>query len=401
VKKGMKVVGLLLAVVLSLSWLTGCGLNSAKEANNRKGEIKIGCVLPLTNSNLGPKAAQAVQLAVEEINQTGGINGKKIKLYLEDDRMDAAASLQATKKLVELNGVKLLIGGTDAASMVVGPYAAEKKVLLMVPMSTSPRMTGQKWREYVFRTCPSDALQGKLMAQLAINEGYKKIALMVLDNVYGVSYGEVIKETLTGKAEVLAFIKYDPKSMDYRTELTRLKNLNPEAIIQIGHGPESEVIYQQADELGLDNIRWIVGECAAVPALLANPGVAAFMQKTAVGTRATAPDTKAREDFISAYTKKFKTPPLIYSDKAYDALKMLALALEKAKDDDPQKVSQALKEVGQNYEGASGIISFDQSNDCVNSFYEVWRVVKEAQEYKFERVKLVTVKQGKIMGKKD
>jgi len=130
-------------------------------------------------------------------------------------------------------------------------------VLLISPSATSPTLTGQPWRNYVFRTAPSDALQGKVMAQLAVEEGLKKVVILTMDNPYGVGLGEVAKQALAGKAEVLAFIKYDPNKGDYLTELTQIKNLRPDGVLHMGYNDDGRIVYQQAASLGLDKMRWI------------------------------------------------------------------------------------------------------------------------------------------------
>lgn len=105
--------------------------------------------------------------------------------------------------------------------------------------------------------------------------------------------------------------------------------------------------------------------------------------------RAAAPEGTAYENFRNAYRARFNSEPKVYCDTVYDAVKLIALAAQKAGSEDPEKVRQALLEVGKNYQGVSGTITFDDQGDRVSGTYEVWKVVKEGTEYRFARVKLI------------
>lgn len=388
----------LVAVVALLLSITGCGKKAPAPTPKEQpaaGEIKLGCVLSMSGqlATMGSKMADAVKLAVEEINRAGGVNGKKIKLYLEDDATDPATCLNAIKKLVELNNVKLIIGGmTSGGAKAAGPYVAQRQVLLISPSATSPELTGQAWREYVFRTCPSDAFQGKVMAQVATDLGLKKVAILAMDNPYGAGLSSVIHSALAGKAQVLGVIKYDPNKKDFRTELTQLKNLKPDGVFHIGYNDDGRVIYQQALSLGLDTIRWIGCDGVYGTGMFATQAAAEFMSRAVVGTRPAPPSGDEYEKFRAAYKAKFNTEPEVFCDTVYDAVKLIAAACAKAGTDDPVKVRKALLAIGQKYQGASGTITFDQQGDRISGTYEVWKVVKKGKDYVFEQVKLVEAK---------
>jgi len=387
-----KFVGLVAAVALLAAAVTGCAKREAPPPAEQ--EIKLGCILSTSGAlaAMGSKMTDAVRLAVDEINAAGGINGKKIKLFVEDDATDAATCLQGVKKLVEVNNVRLIIGGmTSGAAKTVGPYVSERKVLLVSPSATSPELTGQPWRDFVFRTCPSDAFQGKIMAQVAVESGLKKVVILAMDNPYGVGLANVAKDSLAGKAEVLAVIKYDPAKLDYRTELTQIKSLKPDGVLHVGYNDDGRVVYQQALDLGLDKIKWIGCDGLYGSGMFQTEACARFMAAAVVGTRPAAPEGGKYEEFRAAYKAKYGAEPEVFCDTVYDAAKLIAAAVERAGTDDPVKVREALLEMGKNYQGASGTISFDEQGDRVSGIYELWKVVKEGPEYKFVRVKLIPV----------
>ncbi|RDV83394.1 ABC transporter substrate-binding protein [Ammonifex thiophilus] len=394
-RKGfLRFLGLLAAFSLLLS-MAGCGQKPATQEKAPAGEVKLGCILSMSGQ-LGPmgrKMADAVRLAVDEINAQGGINGKKIKLYLEDDATDSVTALNAAKKLVEVNGVKLLIGGmSSSAAKTMGPFLAERKVIMISPSATAPELTGQPWRKYLFRTCPSDIYQGKLMAQIALDQGAKKVVILAMDNTYGIGLGEEIKKALEGKAQVLAFIKYDPKKKDYRSELTQIKALNPDAVAHVGYNEDGRIIYQQALSLGLDKMKWIGCDGVYGSGMFENPAAAEFMAKTMTGTRPASPENQAYEKFRQAYKAKFNSEPEVFCDTVYDAVNLLAKAYAQAGSDDADKIREALLKIGQNYPGVSGNITFDQGGDRVGGYFEIWKVVKKDGKYECVREKLVEVK---------
>jgi len=388
-----RILAVMTAFVFLLA-LAGCAKEEAAPTagEEAKEEIRLGCVLSMSGGlgAMGEKMAKAVELAVEEVNDAGGVNGRQVKLYQEDDATDPATCLTAIKKLVELNDVKLIIGSmTSGASMTCGPYVAERKVLLVSPSATSPELTGQPWRDYYFRTCPSDTFQGKVMAKIALDEGLKKAVILAMDNPYGTGLAKVIESALGGEAEVLTVIKYDPAKKDYLTELTQIKNLNPDGVFHIGFNDDGRVIYQQALNLGLDKMRWIGCDGVYGTGMFATKAAAEFMAKAMVGTRPASPEGGKYEEFRQAYLAKFNTEPEVFCDTIYDATKLILDACAKTGTDDPAKVREALLSLGRDYEGVSGRLTFDGQGDRISGVYELWAVVKKGEEYAFERVRLI------------
>ncbi|MCD5406165.1 MAG: ABC transporter substrate-binding protein, partial [Desulfotomaculum sp.] len=184
---------MVLVVVLAMLPVTllGCGQGD-QPATVEEEVIKIGCVLSMSGAlgAMGIKMADAVTMAVAEINAAGGINGKQIELIIEDDATDAVQALAAVRKLVEINDVQFMIAGmTSGAAKVIGPYLAERQVIAISPSATSPTLTGEPWRDYFFRTAPSDAFQGQAIAQLALDKGLKRLVVFAMNNPYGMGLG--------------------------------------------------------------------------------------------------------------------------------------------------------------------------------------------------------------------
>jgi len=357
-------------------------------------EIKIGAVMDLTGplAGIGSKIRDGVVLAVKEINDAGGIKGKKVKLLVEDGATDATQGLEAVKKLVEVHGCQVIIGPMISSAVVAaGPYVAQRGVVIISPSSTAPSIANQDWRPFVLRTCPSDVLQGDAICQLVLEGGYARVALFVVDNEYGVGIEEVVKETLSGKAQVVATVRYDLAKLDYLTELEAVKGKNPDAVIHVGYHDDGKILYKQALQLGLENIQWLAVEGVYAEAMFEMAEAAEFMEKAVIGTRLTPPEgLVAFEEFTAAYEAEFGTTVGVYCDTVYDATKIVLLAIEKV-GYDGTKIKDAIREIGTNYAGTSGTITFDELGDRTSGDFEVWKVVKEAGEYKFVKIKIISL----------
>ena len=383
----MKKAVLALAALLLLLPAVSCGTTLPSE-------IKIGAVMDLTGplAGIGSKIRDAVKLAVKEVNDTGGCGGKDIKLIVEDGGTDATKGLEAVKKLVEVNGCKVIVGPMISPAVTAsGPYVAERGVVIVSPSSTSASIAEQDWRPYVLRTCPSDVLQGDAVCQLILEGGYKKVAIIVVDNEYGVGIEQIAKEKLAGNAEIVATVRYDLVKLDYLTELQTIKDKNPDAIIHVGYHDDAKIVYKQALQLGLDTVQWVAVEGVYAEAVFEMAEAADFMSRAVIGTRLTAPEgLAANEAFNAAYEAEYGVTVGVYCDTVYDATNMVLLAIEAA-GYDGEKIKDQLRDIGKNYEGASGTINFNELGDRTSGDFEVWEVVKEDGAYKFARVKIISL----------
>ncbi len=385
-----KLMIIFIALTLMFGLATGCAQPEAPEPTPEpeapepeeavNGEIVVGSVMCLSGAlgPMGEKIGKAVELAVEEINEAGGVNGKMIRLITEDDATESARSLEAVRKLVEVNGANFIVGPMTSGSVdTVGPFVSERQVLLISPSSTAEMLTGRDFRDYVFRTTVSDGFQGRIMAQLAVDEGVETAVIFTMDNTYGVGLGDVAQEALEeAGVEILANIKYDEKTLDYLSELAQIGNLAPDVVIHVGYNEDGKVVYRQALEAGLEDILWVAPDGIHGAGTLEDPSAAIFMEEAVIGTRPVG-DTDADKylEFVEKYEAAFGFSPDVFTDTAYDAMHLLALAMEEAGSEDPTEVREALLTVADAYEGASGTITLNEGGDRISGLYEVWEVV--------------------------
>jgi len=372
---------LVIVAVLALCTIPACVPQQELPA-----EIPIGCVLSLTSAPAaGPNLVKAAQLAVDEINGRGGLDGKKLRLAIEDQGPSAATALYAIHKLVEEQKIQVMIGCDNSeAVMSAGPYLESKGVLLVSPSATSSALSDYSWSKWTYRTCPSDSLQGVVVSRLIKDKGYKKVAMLVQDTIYGKGIEAMARDYLKGDAEIVASLAYDPAKLSYLSELNTIKEAKPDCVLHVGLYADGAVVYAQALKTGLDNLPWITVDGSYDMPLDKYLDAARFMEKAVTGT-VPVPDKQAAvyKAFAYNFNNAYQFAPTIYCDTVYDSINLIALALQKANTYNGGAIRDALLAVGNNYPGASGSITFNPSGERTAGSYGIWKVVVKGTQYEY------------------
>ena len=358
-------------------------------------EIKIGVLMPLSG-NLAPFGegmVKGAKVAEKELNDAGGVLGAKVKIVVEDTATDPAKAVDAAQKLIKIDGIKAIVGAAASSStLAVAPICEDNHVVLVSPASTSPLVTDAG--DYIFRVVASDTLQGKVLADVAVGQGYKKAVTFVINNDYGIGLQEVFKESFEAKGgSVVLQIQYDPGKGDYRTELQQVKDSGAEMIMFVSYPEDASVILKQAMELGLPQ-KWIAAEGIASEEMFGYAGMKEAMEGMLITKPASATDSPEYQHFYKLFKAMYPDEePGIYADTTYDATMMIARAIEKAGAYDGEKIKNALYEISKGYKGATGDKTFDKNGDILYQDY----VVLKATQGKFEEVGMW--KQGKLQMK--
>ena len=367
------IVALVLALVLALPACT-----------EEKEEIKIGGIFCMTGAlaDMGDLISKAARLAVEEINDEGGVLGADLYLKIEDSATSDTTAFEAYKKLVEVDGVQVIVGPMiSGAVMSSGAYAKEMKVPMVSPSATSPLITSQTWTEWVLRTCTDDHFQGTVLADIIVDEGYDAAAILVQDNPYGIGLELVVTEILDDEGvDIVETIRYDELKLDYLTELNAIKDAGPDVIVQVGYHTDSAVVYDQAADLGLDTIPWLVAEGVYGLQAASYPAAAEFMAEADLLGCTLIPEAAAAEysSVVTAFEARWGEPPSVYCDTVYDAVKLIAQAIEDIGVYDGSKIKDKLYRLGDDYSGTSGTITWDENGDRLGATYGVWDYVETA-----------------------
>ncbi|PIP49000.1 MAG: hypothetical protein COS87_03000 [Chloroflexi bacterium CG07_land_8_20_14_0_80_45_17] len=383
----------LLLVLAALSLLIPAVACAPKEAET----IKIGCVMDLSGdlAAMGARMLNGARLAVEEINAAGGVLGKQVELIAEDGKTDPAAGLERVKKLIEIDGVQVIVGPMiSGSSKLAIPYAKERKVPLITMSATAFELSEMEGTEWFFRACLLDDAQGRVLSDIVMEEGYTRLASIVLDNLYGKGVENALVEGLQEagwQGEHVVSVHYDEARKDYRTELQQIKGSNPDAVLIVSYCDDGIIVFKQALEMGLDNIAWLGCDGNYGSGLFKEPKSAEFMEKAIVAGTRTVGSGAAYEQFVAKYTAKFGEAPEIYCDTTYDAVWTAVKAIEKAGVYDGEAIRAALTKL--EFEGVTGPIAFDEVGDRTSGTFEIWEVVKDAATetgYKNARIKVVS-----------
>ncbi len=362
--KTVKIVIWLVVIVIVVA--IGASL-SRKGGDTGTGPIKIGFIGPLTGdaSSIGIVNKAAVEVAVEEINTAGGIDGRQVEVIYEDGQCNAKAATNAANKLISVDKVSVIIGGlcsTETAAF--GPTAMQNKVIVMSYGSSAPNLS--QLGKYFFRSYPSDAFQGRFGAEYAYNTlGAKKVAIVYHISEWGTGIKDVFETTFKGLGgEVVAVEGAPQESRDYRTTMSKIKALDVDYIYMPAYPDGSIVALKQANELGIKT-KFLGADAWDDPKLHKEvSGKGSFMY--------TSPVNLSPEDFkakIMAKTGGDQVP--IGTPNAYDNVKILAQVIGEV-GLDADKIQEALRSI--QYNGVSGQISFDANGDVTSANYVVKRI---------------------------
>ncbi len=369
-KKAMVLVGLLPIVALAL---TGCDRSDDEP-------LKIGVMESVTGpgETYGTVAVQAKQMAVEEINAAGGINGRMLELVVEDSKCSAQDAITAFNKLTDVDGVKIILGTSCSGAMLgAAPLAEEEGVVLFSGLATNPDIANAG--DYIFRTSMSDAQVGIDTGNTMWADGVRNLATISESTDYaeGVRRTTVDQFTKLG-GTVVGEERYASDVTDFRTQLTKLLGANPDGLHIAAQAEFSGgTVVKQVRELGYEGPIYseivVVGTTALEIAGEAATGVKAIIADLDPG------NNKAQEVLANFRAKYDYVTLAWYLGSAYDDVYIAAQCLEETGDDqDADGFRDCL--YGITWSGAIGTnYSFDDNGEVVGLSNAVIEVLPEAE----------------------
>lgn len=383
-----KIVVLLLIafVFVSMCFAGGNQEESSSES------IKIGFIGPLTGdyANYGTLCKQAVQMAIEEINAMGGVNGVEIKLYAEDSEGDPQKALAAMEKLSSSDKVCAIIGPVlTGEAFSVAERAEAEGIVIITPSASHKDITNIG--EYIFRTTPSDGLQGEVAGKYWYEVlGYRKLAVLYAKNDYSQGLYESMSEAFTAEGgKIVATATFMVGDKDFKTQLTNLKNTDAEAIYIPDYTAEMAQILEQASQLGIDK-PFLSGDGFLSEEIYTLAGQ--YTDGVIYTASAKITESDKNKVFKENYTAKWGVGPDSFASNAYDATYILASVIEKV-GTNRAAIKKGMQQV-KDFEGVNGIINFAENGDLVAS-QGVYKVEGTTPVYvgafKVENGKLVQV----------
>ncbi|MFB6466337.1 ABC transporter substrate-binding protein [Cytobacillus sp. Hz8] len=354
--------------------LAGCsGANSSSGGGGDK--IKIGVNLELSGNvaSYGESLSQGIDLAVNEINKSGGVDGKKFDVVKVDNKSDAAEATNGAIKLTSQDKVTAIIGAATSGNTVAqAQIANDNKTVLLTPSGTAPNVTvgdNGKLNEYVFRTSFIDPFQGTVAANFAYNTLKIKKAAIFADSAsdYAKGLAASFKKTFEAAGgEVVAEEAYMAKDTDFRSTLTRIKSKKPEYVFIPGYYEEVGLIIKQARELGL-NVPFMGADGWDSPKLVELAGAKALNNTYITNHYSSEDPDKNIQKFVTAFKEKNDgASPNAFNALGYDTVYLLADAIKRAGSTDPSKIKDALAKT-KDLSLVTGVISIDKDHNPIKS----------------------------------
>lgn len=364
-----KIFAIFVAVSMTVLSISGCGSSGGSSSD----KIKIGTSFPMSGSVAadGQLIVNAVKLAAEQVNDKGGINGKKIEVVSEDDEGSPTSASSVANKFAENNDIMGVITSYNSSCCLAQvPVFEEAGLPAISPVSTSTQLTGIS--DYFYRTCNNDAYVGMLCADYSKKLGFSKVAILYEQDDYGEGiYKEYKKqaEKIGMKVNAVETFVYG-ETKDFSTIITNLKKADIDGIFFAGLVTEMSLFSSQAKTMGLSGIPIFADEGCNSPAMLAEGGENVEGMYTTGGFAAES-DEQVVKDFVAAYNKEFGSDPSVWAALGYDAAMTMFEAMKACGDDiSRESINKQLQ--GISYEGVTGLNKFKNSD--VEKEYYIFQV---------------------------
>jgi branched-chain amino acid transport system substrate-binding protein len=348
-------------------------------------EYEVGAIFSVTGgaSFLGDPEKKTAEMVVEKINNAGGINGQKVKLTVYDDEGDATKCNLLAKKLITQDKVVAVIGpSVSGLSLAVVPVF-EKEQTPLISCAASYKIvhdekTGKPY-PWIFKTPQSDSLAVEAVYTQMQKMGIRKIAIISVTEAFGASgREELLRLAPAYKIEILADEKYGPKDTDMMAQLTKIKGLAPQAIVNWSVGPSQVTVVRNWRDLGMEkitffqshgfgsrkNIELAAGAAEGVYCPLGACNIAELLP-------ANHPQKQVTMEYMNDYKAKYNETLSSFGGHAWDAMNLLADAL-KAVGPDKSKI-RAYLETKKNFVGQHGVFNFsaDDHNGLTKEAFQM------------------------------
>lgn len=369
--KKTKLLSFLLAAAVLAVPLAGCSQDDAGDTGSGSSgdTVKIGGLAPLTGdvSQYGIAVRNAILMAVEDINEAGGIlGGRQIEFICEDEKGDATEATTAYTKLVENDGIVALLGDvTSVPCKAVAARAAADNLPMLTPSGTDAEIT--TIGENVFRTCFIDPYQGQLMANYAAKKLGAKTAAVLYDSGDSYSTGIANAFVEAAKEEGMTITNqegYASGSTDFNSQLTKIKSSNPDVLLLPVYYSDVALIVSQIKQQNITSTLLGADGWDGVAAKLDDTTKDVVADKAYFCSQYSAvSDDPELQAFLTEYKERYGEDANMFAVLGYDSMHIMAEAIDKAGSTDSDAIIQALRET--NYDGLTGTTTFDEERNPV------------------------------------
>jgi len=334
-------------------------------AGQATAQIKVGATMPLTGyaASYGEDAKRGVELAIEQVNKSGGIRGKKVEAIFEDDQGAGKTGVAAMQKLVTVDKVPVIVDGMmSATALPAAPICRENKVVFIGTLTSHPEVTSPGG--YIYRIAASDVINANVEAKFAYNVLKKrKAAGLTATTDYGVRFKKIVQQRFEklGGAWLISD-EFPQGGTDYRTQLAKIKEKNPEVVFVVATHKEAAQMLRQMVELKFTPV--VIGTSMFDdPLLIELGGDAAEGVYFTVGAGMISGLEKKQKDFETAFKAKFGKEPAISAKHFYDATSLAIEAIKTGGETGPE-IDKAMSKM-KDYVGVTGSITFNPIGDRI------------------------------------
>jgi branched-chain amino acid transport system substrate-binding protein len=366
----MKRIYNILSVIVSISFFIA--IAACEKAPDDTIKIGVAGAHSGDLASYGLPTVKAAEMVINDLNTSGGINGKRIELLIEDDVCKPEVATNTATKLVS-QGAHIIIGHIcSGATKAALPIYRDSNILVVSPSATNPALTQSGEYPNFYRTIASDDAQARTEVDFAINViGAKKIAVIHDKGDYGKGLAEFAKLFIeqSDKAEVVLYEGVTPGAVDYSAVVQKIERSEADAVIFGGYHPEASKIITQMRKKRMDTT------------FISDDGVKddTFIKVAgnyAEGVYATGPSDVTSNPIAqssrAAHKKIYGSDPGAFFDNAYAATLAVTNAIAKAGSTDSEAIANVLR--NQDVETPFGSIHFDQRGDAIGIGFAVYQV---------------------------
>lgn len=365
---------IVIIIIVAGVWY-GIAKKTGEEVSKVKGPIKIGFSTALSGDAAawGLPIKKGAEIALDKVNQEGGVNGRKLELIFEDDKCDGKEGVTVANKLINVDKVPAVIGTVcSAATLAMAPIAEQNKVLLLSSGASAPALRDAG--DYIFTIYPLDNYEASIAAGFAYEKLNKRSAAILYgNNDYGKGAKEVIEQEFQNKGGKISISEsYLLGSKDFRAQLTKIKNSGADVLLIWGQPNEMVPILSQIKELGIQV------PIVTTSAIIETDDLKKAGLQLAEGVIYTIFETVTNDNaryLNNEYQKRYNEDGGWLSAIGYDVVLLAAEAIKNNGADGTQ-MKDYLYTV-KNFPGASGNMSFDEYGTVIKNF--VFKTVKNGQ----------------------
>jgi branched-chain amino acid transport system substrate-binding protein len=332
--------------------------------------IKLGIVSPMSgpNARYGAFSLRGAQLAAKEINDAGGVDGRKITIFSADSQGTPVEGVSATRRLIDRDKVDFVIGDVSSSvTLAMQPVVEDAGVLLLNAASSNPKITygagvgGFKW---TYRNYPTDENRALVVAQYAAEKkGLTKFAVLSVDSDYGRSAIEFTKKYLPRfKGQILTEDYYKEGEVDFRSVLAKIRDSGAQAIIMYGLADTTPIVARQMTEVGIAGKLPLIGNGEFNTEKTIKSAPKALEGAVEAAAWLPAWDSPKSKAFVEKFTGEYREAPNNHAYVHWETVHLLAKAVDEANSVDRAKVRDALSKI--KYDSAVGEVTFDDHNQA-------------------------------------